>query len=442
MVAILKFFSFLWRAKGIILTLLILAGALVFGIKANTTNNSKKAAEERTYTVERKNIIRTETVVGTVTAKSQVEVKAKVGGILKEVRVKEGNEVKKGSILAVIDDVDLKKAYKLAQSRMELARAQYEKAKKGGTREQISTLERALKDAKVEVDLAMENLSRIETLYQKGYSSDQEYEDAKGRVERAKSAYEDAQKRLEYAKATAAPEDVKIAEAELKRAQLELEIAKEDLENAVIRSEVEGKVLSIQLEPGDMVIPAVEGREGNVIMIVGDTTGVLVKSQIGEDLIGILKEGMPVSFELSFIKDEKVKGEITRISHFGEPNENGVVMFDIEMILTEDIGEPRFGSTAKGEIIVGRAEQVLSLPVFAVTTKEGKPVVKKVISGKKTEEVEVEIGISDGKNVEIKKGLSEGDKVVAEAMEEEKPSQMRSAFRGGRGGGRVVRIGR
>ncbi len=425
----------IWRAKWTIGGFAVLLAALVFGIKASTQNNARKEVEETTYRVERADIVRTETVVGTLTAKSQIDVKAKVGGILKELKVKEGDEVKKGMVIAIIDDIDLRKSFKMAQARYELSRAQYEKAKKGGTREQVSTLERNVKDAEVEVNLARENLNRIESLYKKGYSSDQEYEDAKGRLERAEASLEDAKTRLEYAKASAAPEDVKIAEAQLKSAKLELEIAQEDLQNAVIRSEVDGKVLSIQLEVGDTVVPAVQGREGNVIMIIGDTTGILVKAQIGEDLIGILKEGMPVSFELSFIKDRRVKGRITRISHFGEPNPNGVVMFDIEMMLSEDIGEPRFGSTASGDIVVGRVENALSLPVFAVTTKEGKTVVKKVISPKKTETVEVEIGISDGRKVEIKSGLSEGEKVVAEVTEEaEGPG---GSGGGGRGGRRV-----
>jgi len=439
MIPVTKVFLFLWRLKWILLTLAFIGGLLVFGIKANTSNTSRKKAEETTYEVKRKTITRVESVVGTLSAKSQVEVKAKVGGILKELRVKEGDEVKKGMVLAVIDDTDLRKTYKLAQARYELSKAQFEKAKKGGTREQISTLEKALKDAEVEVNLARENLSRIESLYQKGYSSDQEYEDAKGRLERAQATLQDAKTRLDYAKASAAPEDIKVAQAELKRAALELEVAKVDLENCVVRSEVDGKVLSIELQKGDMVVPAVGGREGNVILIIGDTTGILVKAQIGEDLIGVLKENMPVSFELSFIKDRRVKGKITRISHFGKPNENGVVMFDVEMELSEDVGEPRFGSTAKGEVIVGKAENVLAIPVVAVTTKEGKKVVKKLIGKKQTVEVEVETGISDGVDVEIKSGLKEGDKVVAELTEEEIRGAPRGA-RGPRGGMMRVRV--
>ena len=431
-----KIFLFLWRLKWAFLTLAIVVSLLVFGIKANTLNNSRKKVEETTYEVKRKTITRVETVVGTLSAKSQVEVKAKVGGILKELKVKEGDEVKTGMVLAVIDDTDLRKAFKLAQARYELSKAQFERAKKGGTREQISSLEKAVKDAEVEVNLARENLSRIESLYQKGYSSDQEYEDAKGRLERARASLEDAKTRLEYAKTSAAPEDIKVAEAELKRAALELEVAKVDLENCVVRSEVEGKVLSIELQKGDMVVPAVGGREGNVILIVGDTTGIIVKAQIGEDLIGVLKEDMPVSFELSFIKDRRVKGKITRISHFGKPNENGVVMFDMEMELTEDIGEPRFGSTAKGELIVGKAENVLTIPVVAVTTREGKKVVKKVIGRNQTEQVEVETGISDGVDVEIKSGLKEGDKVVAELTAEETRGRLTGTGRP-RGGMRV-----
>ena len=262
------------------------------------------------------------------------------------------------------------------------------------------------------------NLSRIEALYQKGYSSDQELEDARGRFERAQAAHEDAKQRLEFARTGASPEDLAIAEAELKQARISLEIAQEDLQNATIRSEVDGKVLAVELDPGDTVVASVEGREGNVIMIVGDTTSILVECEIGEDLIGVLTEGMPVEFELSFIKERKVPGVIMRISHFGRPNNAGVVMFPMEMQLTGDIGEPRLGSTAKGTIVAAKKEDVLALPVVAVSAKEGKKVVKKQLPGGKTEEVEVQTGISDGRLVEIVSGLEEGDRVVAELTAE------------------------
>jgi len=407
-----RFLRWLNRSKWWLIFAVVIIGALWFGVKANFASGPK--AVEEVFTVERKTIVRTETVHGTLESKSQVDVKAKVGGILKEVLVKEGETVIRGQVLARIDEVDLRKDLKQAQVRYELAKAQYEKAKKGGTREQVSGLEADLKNRKVELELARENLNRIQALYDKGYSSDQELEDAKGRFERAQAAHEDAEQRLKYARSEASPEDLAIAEAQLKQARISLEIAQEDLLNATVRSEVDGKVLAVELDPGDTVVPSVQGREGNVIMIVGDTTSILVGCEIGEDLIGVLEEGMPVDFDLSFIKDRKVKGRITRISHFGRPNSNGVVMFPMEMELTEDIGEPRLGSTAKGTIVASRKENVLALPVVAVSAREGKKVVKKLLPGGKTEEVEVQTGISDGRSVEIISGLEEGDKVVAE----------------------------
>lgn len=407
-----RFLRWLNRSKWWLIFAVVIIGALWFGVKANFASGPK--AVEEVFTVERKTIVRTETVHGTLESKSQVDVKAKVGGILKEVLVKEGDTVTRGQVLARIDEVDLRKDLKQAQVRYELAKAQYEKAKKGGTREQVSGLEADLKNRKVELELARENLNRIQALYDKGYSSDQELEDAKGRFERAQAAHEDAEQRLKYARSEASPEDLAIAEAQLKQARISLEIAQEDLLNATVRSEVDGKVLAVELDPGDTVVPSVQGREGNVIMIVGDTTSILVGCEIGEDLIGVLEEGMPVDFDLSFIKDRKVKGRVTRISHFGRPNSNGVVMFPMEMQLTEDIGEPRLGSTAKGTIVASRKENVLALPVVAVSAREGKKVVKKLLPGGKTEEVEVQTGISDGRSVEIISGLEEGDKVVAE----------------------------
>lgn len=422
-----RFLRWLYRNKWWLISAAIVVAAFVYGVRANMDGPS--TAAEMEYTVERRGIVREETITGSLEAKSQIDVKAKVGGILKEVPVKEGDTVTRGMVLARIDEVDLRKALKLSQARYNLALAQYEKQKKGGTREQVSSLEADVKNREVELELARENLSRIQTLYDKGYSSDQELEDAKGRLERAKAAHDDIKQRLEFARTSASPEDLAIAEAQLKQSKLQLEIAQEDLQNAIIRSEVDGKVLAVELDPGDTVVPSIQGREGNVIMIVGDTTSILVECEIGEDLIGVLSEGMDVEFELSFIKDRKVPGNITRISHFGRPNQNGVVMFPMEMELAEDIGEPRLGSTARGKITVDSAEDVLSLPVVAISSRGEEKIAQKVTGSGTTEEVVVETGISDGRFVEIESGLEEGDTVIGDFSETE------SGPPGGGGGG-------
>jgi|GEM_PF-1796085 len=428
-----RFFLVIWRYKWPMVGAIIVVAALGFGVWANTDRGRGKL-EETTYTVARADITREETVIGQLEAKSQVEVKAKVGGILKEVLVREGDPIAKGAVLVRIDDVDLRKALRQAEARYALSLAQYDKSQKGGTREQVSSLEASVKNAEVEMDLARENLDRVKSLYEKGYSSDQEYEDAKGRFEWAQAAYEDAKRRLEYAKTGASAEDIAIARAELKQAKIQLESAQEDVQNATVRSEVNGKVLSVEMAPGDTVVASVDGREGLAIMIVGDTTSILVKSEIGEDLIGVLEEGMPVEFSLSFIKDRKVAGKISRISHFGKANENGVVMFPIEMELTEEIGEPRLGSTARGAITVESVERALSLPVVVISSHGEKKVVKKLLPNGDTTEVEVTTGISDGKLVEIKSGLEEGDKVVGQFTEEAKVEPGRP----GGGGMRVM----
>ncbi len=422
-----RFSLWLYRSKWWLIFAAIVVAAFVYGVRANM--DGPGAAAEMEYTVERRDIVREETVTGSLESKSQIDVKAKVGGILKEVTVDEGDAVTRGMVLARIEETDLLKALKQAQARYNLALAQYDKQKKGGTREQVSSLEAQVKDNEVEMELARENLSRIQTLYDKGYSSDQELEDARGRFERAKASYDDSKQRLEFARTGASPEDLAIAEAELKQSRLLLEIAQEDLQNATIRSEVDGKVLAVELDPGDTVVPSVQGREGNVIMIVGDTTSILVECEIGEDLIGVLREGMEVEFDLSFIKDRKVPGKITRISHFGRPNQNGVVMFPMEMELTEDIGEPRLGSTARGRITVETAEDVLSLPVVAISSRGEEKIAKKVTGNGATEEIVVETGISDGRFVEIKSGLNEGDRVMGDFSENESGSPERRGRR-------------
>ena len=412
------------------LAVLLFGGLIAFAWTRLGSEAQDKGPSERVARVERRDIVVKELVQGTLQAANQVEIKAKVGGQLEKLYVEEGDQVKPGDLLAQIETTELRQALRRAEANLAIAQAEFERVKAGDPTSRRIATEAELKTARQQLKTAEENLKRLEELHQKGYVTDQELDQAKDQVVAAKERVRSLEAAYEEQKKGALETELKVARANLKRAQIEYEIAKENLANATIRAPVGGKVLAILLDPGDTVVPAIGGREGQPIMVIGNTDQIVVKGKIGERLVGKVKPGMPVKFSFTFLpEDQKVDGVIRKVSSFGQANQQGVVEFEIEMEVTGKLDQPRLGSYAKAEVITDRAEGVLALPVQAIQSNDGESYVTRQGPDGSRERVEVKTGISDGKFVEIKEGLSEGDQVVIPIMvreEEERGSRRRT----------------
>lgn len=402
---------------------IIFGGLIAFAWTRLGSEAQEKGPSERVVTVERRNIVVKEVIQGTLEAANQVEIKAKVGGQLEKLYVQEGDRVEPGDLLAQIETTELRQALRRAEANLAIAQAEFERVKAGDPTSRRIATEAELKTARQQLETAEDNLKRLEELHQKGYVTDQELDQAKDQVVAAKERVRSLEAAYEEQKKGALETELKVARANLKRAQIEYDIAKENLSNATIRSPVAGKVLAVMLDPGDTVVPAIGGREGQPIMVIGNTDQIVVKGKIGERLVGKVKPGMPVKFSFTFLpEDQKVDGVIRKVSSFGQANQQGVVEFEIEMEVTGQLDQPRLGSYAKAEVITDRAEQVLAVPVQAIQSNDGGSYVIRLGPDGSQEQVAVKTGISDGKFVEIREGLSEGDQVVIPVMAEQSPT--------------------
>ncbi len=411
--------------------LVVLFGGLIaFAWTRLGSEAQEKGPSERVVTVERHDIVVKETIQGTLEAANQVEIKAKVGGQLEKLYVQEGDRVEPGDLLAQIETTELRQALRRAEASLAIAQAEYERVKAGDPASRRIATEAELKTARQQLRTAEENLKRLEELHQKGYVTDQELDQARDQVVAAKERVRSLEAAYEEQKKGALETELKVARANLKRAQIEYQIAQENLQNATIRSPVAGKVLAVMLDPGDTVVPAIGGREGQPIMVIGNTDQIVVKGKIGERLVGKVRPGMPVKFSFTFLpEDQRIDGVIRKVSSFGQANQQGVVEFEIEMEVTGKLDQPRLGSYAKAEVITDRAEQVLAVPVQAIQTNDGGSYVIRLGPDGSREEVPVKTGISDGKFVEIREGLREGDRVVIPMMGEEETTRSRRTRR-------------
>lgn len=205
---------------------------------------------------------------------------------------------------------------------------------------------------------------------------------------------------------------VKTIEMELDKAALAIDIAgaeialiKVSLPNAVITAPTNGEVSWIDLEQGERVTAGVP-----VITLV-NTSMIQMKGIVDEMDIPYVKLGGRAIITLDALPDKQVEGRVTYISPIGTI-QSGVVFYETTLKLEKQDREFRDAMSATANVIVEERKDVLLLPVGAVSREGGGYYVIKVLGEEQSEQVEIKVGLNNGRFVEILSGLKEGDEVL------------------------------
>src|SRR4030043_571025 len=147
-------------------------------------------------------------------------------GQVKEVKVKDGEEVNKGDILIALGDEQIKIQVAQAQATLDSIQASSDKIKSGARPQEIKQAESAVLQTKINRDSAEENYLRMEKLFSEKEISKQQYEQAKNQYEIADVQYQSAQESYGLVIEGAGEQDIKSVEAQGRQAKAALEMAK------------------------------------------------------------------------------------------------------------------------------------------------------------------------------------------------------------------------
>lgn len=214
----------------------------------------------------------------------------------------------------------------------------------------------------------------------------------------------------------------KTAEIDLLNKEKALENAKEELANTTLKSSVDGKVMFISQSKGEQVVTsgfktdeAVKTTEHFVIVEKNEApTIVTTISEV--DLINVYME-QDVDIVFESIEDVIFSGYVTNILSLPNVDNNGIVSYDVTITLNEDDtlseykDEIKNNMTTNLEFILKQANEVITVPVDAVYFEEGIQYVN-VLKDDSIEKRKIVTGLTDGVKVEIKEGLSKGEKIV------------------------------
>ena len=341
-------------------------------------------------------------VTGVVEANETVRVTSEIMGQAKEVKVKNGEEVKRGDILITLGDEQIKIQVAQAQATLDSVQASSDKIKSGARPQVIKQAESALLQAKMNRDSVEENYLRMKKLFTEKAISEQQYEQAKNQYEIADVQYQSAQESYELVIEGAAEEDIKSVEAQVRQAKAALDMAKYQLKNTQITAPISGKVTSISVSSGEMISPSIP------LLSIIDVSRIFVKVGISEKDISKIKEGQKVSLEIDAFPEEKFRGEVVS---------KGVAVDQISKALEVkiEILQPEtdipIGVFARGDILVKTNQNTLIVPSSALTRKKGGIYVYVIEEGVARQK-EVVLGIIQDERVEILDGLSEKEEIV------------------------------
>ena len=279
----------------------------------------------------------------------------KVPGRVVERPVFEGDYVKKGQLIARLDDIEQRQ--QLAVQRAELAAAQAALAElEAGSRPQeIASAEAAVRSAEAERDQAQLDFKRQQELLKEAAISSRDYDLATAQLKVANAHLVDAQERLKLVREGPRAETIQQARARVEQAKAAIALAETQVENTRLLSPMDGVVLSHNIEPGEYVAP------GTPIVTVADTIHVWVRAYIDQTDLGRIRHGEHVAVHCDTFPNKTYDGVIGFISSEAEftpktvqtPKERVKLVFRIKVDINNPNDELKPGMPADVVIAKG-----------------------------------------------------------------------------------------
>ncbi len=314
--------------------------------------------------------IETKTVAtGNVEPRFEILIKPQISGIISELLKEAGQHVRSGDIIAVVKVIPEMVQLNSAESRVNIADINFK---------QIET-----------------TYKRDELLHKQGIMTAQEFDVSKANFLKAKEELTNAQSALEIVRDGIA-RNSKMAST------------------TQIRSTITGMILDIPVKVGNSVIQSNNFNDGTTIASVANMNDMIFRGYVDETEIGRINEGMPIKLTIGAIENRKFEATLEYVSPKGQER-SGAIQFEIKAaVAIPDSVFIRAGYSANAEIVLKRADDILTIPESTVTFS-GDSTFVQILKEEKPKQVfekhEIKTGLSDGIKIEVKEGLSAEDKI-------------------------------
>ena len=340
----------------------VLILGFLFSMAYFIRTNSKSVEEYDTTTPFTSSIEKTAVVTGKVIPEDEVEIKPQLNGIIERILVEEGDILNEGDLIARIKVVPDEASVYRVQS-------------------QVNNLKLAVKNAE-------RDFQRSTDLYAKQIISQQDFDNAELSYNQAKENLSAAQNDLEIIKKGS--------------------VSGSTTANTNIRATVSGTILEIPVKLGDQVIQSNNFSAGTTVAIIADLNKMIFEGKVDEAEVGKLYNGQGLIVSMAAIPGEEFDATLKFVAPKGT-EEQGAVQFKIEaeVTLSESVFV-RAGYSANASLVIDRRDDIMVIPeaLLQFDRRTQAPYVEIETGNQKFERKDIEIGLSDGINVEVLSGLS------------------------------------
>ncbi|MBQ3744699.1 MAG: efflux RND transporter periplasmic adaptor subunit [Prevotella sp.] len=321
------------------------------------------------FTPKLDSIQKTTIITGKIEPRNEVNIKPQISGIISELYKEPGDYVNAGDVIAKVKVVP------------EMG--------------QLSSAEMRVRLAEINLKQAQTDFQREENLFNQKLVSADEFDKIKVALDQAKHEKVAAEDALQVVREGFSKSNAKAS-------------------STLIRSTISGVILDIPVKVGYSVIQVNTMNEGTTIAAVANMNNLIFRGNIDETEVGQLVNGMNMKITIGALQDLKFDAALEYVSPKAVES-NGANQFEIKAaVKLSEGGKIRSGYSANAEIVLARADKVLSIPESAIEFS-GDSTFVYVIKGegknKTYDRTYVETGLSDGVNIEIKKGITAKDKV-------------------------------
>jgi HlyD family secretion protein len=445
------------KSKWKILIVIFVLLALGIGVYASTVLSKKGLVTVQTGNVVRQDLTSLVTASGEIKPKNYINIGANAQGELKEILVKEGDRVRKGQLLARIENVQPEADVAAQRATLNSAEADSSASESGvkASDENIRSMQAQIEKDKADLDHAKADFDRSQSLFNEHLLAKQDFELKKFAYDAQQATVRGSEMRLIQARAQRDQSVAQLSSAQKRIAQYSAGLVRfnDILQKHNAYAPLDGVVTNLPVRQGETVVPGVQNSAASTLMTIADMSLITSEVKVDETDIVNVKLDQVADITIDAIPNKVFKGHVVEIGNTAILRSTGVAAsqsaissqeakdFKVVIAMDNPPDEIRPGLSCTAKITTAVRKNVLTIPIQALTVRQkgqlepkpadGKtpvtptkldPVAEKakkeelqgvfVVSGTKAVFKKVETGVTGATDIEVLSGLNEGDQIV------------------------------
>ncbi len=442
----------------IIITLAVLV-VLGAGVYSSTVYSQRGVITVQTGSVVRQDLTSVVTASGEIKPKNYINIGANAMGDITELLVREGDHVRKGQLLAKIENTQPTADVETQKASLASAEADSNASEAGlkAADDNLATMQAAVVEAEADLARTRQDAERAADLYKEKLGARQDFESKTSLYNAQKAAVDQARARLVQARSQREQTAAQLTSAQRRIAMAKAVLARSSdvLRKYDSYAPLDGEVTDLPVREGESVVPGLQNQTGTLIMTIADMSLITAEVKVDETDIVNVKLGQQAEITIDAIPNKTFTGHVTEIGDTAILRSTGVAAsqsaissqeakdFKVVIAMDNPPEEVRPGLSCTAKITTATRKNVLTIPIQALTVRQKgdlepkkpgsstsgiqaatkvDPVAEKarkeevqgvfVVAGGKATFHKVETGITGATDIEVLTGLNEGAQIV------------------------------